>query len=111
MALNWNLSKCADHEELMTDATWRITDIMIWATMFVGIPEITESNYKEFYARLSLIERLNGTFLNLNGSPRYITLEEVERRVGLSTNAGTITRAQFTKQKVGNYFNKITQGE
>lgn len=119
MALNWNIEKCENYKELTaTDEARSDTDAIIWGTMFVGISKITEANYKEFYARYHLIELLNGTFRNTridDGTehgkyePYYLTLEAVKRRIGLSTNAGTIPRTTFIKMKVGKYFKEIVE--
>lgn len=107
MALSWNIEKCRDYKELTKDENRTLTDTLIWATMFVGIPTITENNAKEFYARLRLMELLNGTFVSQKGKAYYLTLEDVERRVGLTTNAISLTRAQFLKSKVNRYFDEI----
>lgn len=96
MSLNWNISKCKDWKRLADKKGWPVTDKLVWATMAVGMGEITERNYEEFYRRLHIIEQNNGTFfLQHNGQPRYITLAEVKRRIGLYTNVGTITKAKF----------------
>jgi hypothetical protein len=109
MALNWNIEKCQNFEELKTDKEWPVTDILIWATMIVSIGTITEKNYKEFYARLHLVEKLSGSLTSVNGKENYITLEQVKRRIGLQTNVSTIPRSTFLKQKVGRYFKEITE--
>jgi hypothetical protein len=108
MALNWNIEKCKNFKGLTTEENWGLTDTLIWATMFTGISTITEANYKEFYARLNLVQRLNGPYTNKGGKPYYITVDDVQRRIGLTTNAGSMTRAQFIKMKVGNYFKEVT---
>lgn len=95
MALNWNIQKCAHWKRLGTKKEWPITNALVWATMAVGIREITKQNFEEFYRRLHLIEKINGTFLMQNGRPLFITREDVERRIGLYTNAGTITKRNF----------------
>lgn len=114
MALNWNVEKCKNYKELTaTEEARSDTDAIIWGTMFVGISKITEANYREFYARYHLMELLNGTFRNqrIDGKiePYFLTLEAVKRRIGLSTNAGTIPRSTFIKQKVGRYFKEIVE--
>jgi hypothetical protein len=104
MALNWNIEKCKDYKSLTTDKEYPITDSLIWGTLMVGIGDITEKNFKEFYARFNLMQRLTGAFLTRNGKPYYITLEDIQRRIGLSTNVSDVTRNAFIKQKVGRYF-------
>lgn len=107
MALYWNIEKCRDYKELAKDENRALTDTLIWATMFVGISTITEDNAKEFYARLRLVELLSGTLVSQKGEPYHLTLEDVELRIGLATNAISLTRAQFLKSKVNRYFDEI----
>lgn len=109
MALNWNIEKVANYKELTEGSEWVTTDLLIWGTMFVGMHQITDKNYKEFYARYHLVELLSGAFSTVDGKPRFVTLEDVKRRIGLSTNAGTVPRTTFIKQKVGRYFKEITE--
>lgn len=102
MALNWNIEKCQKLEEVKQD--WAVTETLIWLTMSVGMREITNANYKEFYARVHLVELLNGSFLYKEREPRYITLEDVKLRVGLRTNSSTKTRSQFNKTYLDRYY-------
>lgn len=70
---------------------WR--DKIVWATVVTGYPKgswkITESNLDEMH------ERLNVYFLLIQSS--LLTREMIESFVGLSTNAGNMTTAQFNK--------------
>ena len=88
MSLNWNVTKCADHEALSTDEQWPITQTRIFATMAVGIGEIrNDDDAAEFFARLSLLDSLDGPFLvDGKGKRSEITPDMVRRYVGLSTN-------------------------
>lgn len=109
MSLNWNMEKVENFKELTEGEAWTITDVLIWGTMFTGIREITAENAKEFHARMNLVERLNGAMMNAGGKPRYITLEDIQRRIGLSTNATTMTRNQFIKTKTQRHFDELTK--
>lgn len=112
MALTWNLEDIENFKDITSGCEAGITDLVIWGTMFTGIRVITEANYKEFYARYHMLEKLNGAFAHDNtGKPRYLTLEDVERRIGLQTNAANLTRNQFIKLKLGRYFNEIVGKE
>jgi hypothetical protein len=65
-----------------------VTQTIIWATMAVGIGSITDKTAEEFYARVHVVERLNGPFL-LNpedGSEHYLTPEDIRAHIGLKTN-------------------------
>ncbi len=95
MPLNWNIEKCANYKELTNDEERNVTDSVVWATMAVGINQITKQNFEEFYRRLHIVEETNGTFLMRDGKARYITQAEVGRRIGLYTNAGTVTKLSF----------------
>jgi hypothetical protein len=108
MALNWNIEKCKNYKQLTEGSESVTTDVMIWATMIVGIGTITKANYKEFYARLHLVELISGTLITEKGKPHYLTLSDVERRIGLTTNVGNTSRPQFIKAKVNRYFQEQT---
>lgn len=104
MSLNWNIENVKDREQIQTDDEWLITDSLIWATMAVGFTEITEANYEEFYKRLHLAELVRGAYRNRAGEPVYITKEDVKRRIGLHTNAGTFSRTEFLRRINKSYF-------
>ena len=104
MALNWNIEKCKDYKKLSTNKEWPVTDVLIWGTMLVGLGDITEKNYKEFYARFDLIQKLQGAMLNKGKEPYFITAEDVKRRIGLHTNVSAMSRPAFIKLKVGRFF-------
>ena len=112
MSLNYDFSKVSEHEKLHEDKNeWQLTDTLIWLTMAVGIREITEKNYVEFYSRLHFLEKLEGTFVNADGKPRYYTIEDVKRRIGLSTNVTNYTRLQFINMKSKRFFQDIERHE
>lgn len=106
MSLNWNITACTNFESLQSEEEWTVTDTLIWATMIVGMREITEANAAEFYARLHIFESLNGSLVfsfdeNGERQPHFITPEDVMKRIGLRTNASTETFAAFTKRHLG----------
>ena len=138
MALNWNVS------EVKNNAAWRkcneewpdkqecseeqraagtefmhpATDKLIWATMAVGMPTITEKNYLEFYARVTMYEALMGKMgWHTEGSAPFWTemdkdfgwewregeswlskVEVIHANIGVRTNASSETRAQFVNR-------------
>lgn len=99
MPLSYDTTKC---KPPATDRENYVRGDLIWATMPVGIQEITEKNYREFYARLHIIGKLDDT------SYQHITREEVQRWIGLSTNASLMTRAQFLKT-IGNRMDRLAR--
>jgi hypothetical protein len=103
MALNWNIENVRDRHELHgkpdEDATpeqvlaWEVTNTLIWRCMAVGIREVTRENVAEFYARSTI-------WVLINGWDPDLTLEQIERRVGLTTNVSNETRAVWRKRSV-----------
>ena len=82
-----------------------VTNTLIWATMSVGISEITNKNWKDFYVRIHLLEELGGTFLNKvnklgESNPRPIEEKDVKDHIGLSTNAENLTELKFIKRHI-----------
>lgn len=103
MPLVWDLTKVKKYEQLQkTEAG--ITDALIYATMTVGIPKITETNADEFYARIHLVEMMTHPWLNNDGEEVMFTRENITDRVGLTTNATTFSRAEFIKRRMKYYF-------
>ncbi len=91
MSLNWDITKCTGLKELHaeSEAEWYLTEVMIWRTMSVGINAITEKNAEEFTERSNMYRTVFG------GKP--LTLEDVKRRIGLMTNASSLSRTGFEK--------------
>jgi len=90
MALHTNISNCVNWEELNTDANFPTTQSIYFLTMVVDLGEITDTNCGEFYARIKVYALITGD--------DNITLEDVRRRIGLSTNVANTTSAQFLKR-------------
>lgn len=97
MALHWNLKACDQ------TACWNKNDEMtplahglIWATMVVGLNEITEKNIAEWCWRLNFEIRCHGdrAILRKVSSADY-TEEDLRPFVGLNTNASKMTRKQY----------------
>jgi hypothetical protein len=112
MSLDWRLTKIKDYETLcwlpdpVAPAGRKrlnpVTNVIIWATMPVGMNQITEKNYDKFFVRLSALESAFGSYLKeVNRDElvdRPITLAEVRQHIGLATNAASLTGAQFRRQ-------------
>lgn len=105
MALHWTLERIPNHETLCWDdrddgkkVMNGTTETLIWATMATNINQITEKNADEFYARISLYERLNGSLRrNPDLSDCFVSPEEVRAHIGLGTNATNMTQARWLK--------------
>ena len=64
-------------------------------TMVVGLSEITAENAGEVFMRIALLEAVRGTVLTLEDRPLFITYEDVQRHIGLRTEAPEKTLAEF----------------
>lgn len=75
-----------------------VGDAIVWATLVIGVSEITAKNYQQVFERLSLYQRITGPLLEYADDVKvYVTLEDVQAFIGLSTNAGRMTDAEWLK--------------
>lgn len=98
MSLDFNLKKCVqsacwDKDDNMTK---RAHDL-IWATIVVGLNQITSKNVEEWCWRLNLELRLYGSG-SICPSEEPITPGDLEPFIGLHTNASNLTRKQYIKR-------------
>lgn len=113
MPLNWKVSGIASYPTVC----WRadperpddpdakrlnsVTESLIFATIPVGLNQITKGNHEKFFVRLSALESAFGSFLKEVSRDqivdRSITFDEVKQHIGLSTNAASLTDAQFKR--------------
>ena len=113
MALTWDLVKIKfpdeytlwvdnpnpDHKEGQEQVMNAVTEMIIFLTMFVGINEITNSKYKDFYKRIRQFETVTGAGLLFHPETkesRMPTLEEIKWHIGLRTNATPYTKHKWT---------------
>lgn len=66
---------------------------VIFSTMAVGINKITPENVEEFWKRLRFMYHLS-----YKQEP-YVSREFLDKMIGLSTNASTMTHNQFIKYR------------
>ena len=90
-----------------------ITKHLVYETMVVGLAEITVSNIDEWLIRMKLVEKLYGTSLMMrdekgNAKPYHITVGDLERHIGLWTNAEHIKRKEFVNRCVSGVLRDIT---
>lgn len=99
MPLTWDISKVKDFEELQGEDNVEavITTAIVFCTMSIGMGRITEENAAEFYARTTLVEKIHGTFRFGGQGNMGITIADVRRRIGLTTNVSSETRARWVK--------------
>jgi hypothetical protein len=88
MSLNYNITNCKDNDAIKTDSEWYKTEHMIFATMAIDMHEITQDNVVEFYARLLMVGKISeGNWYSAGIGWEYTTFEDVQKRIGLHTNA------------------------
>ena len=122
MSVNWQCSDCAAYKHAMEEfdeksEEWsrfcNMRNSLIYATLITCYPSdkggwgITEENWKEMWARVSIVEKVVGAYRrecvavvgtdNRKITDRYFTPEEIHSMIGLQTNAGTKTRKEFEK--------------
>lgn len=110
MALTFHVGNIANHEHVTTrpstrdkeDQEWHpVTDALVWSSIVCGYNHITEANYKEVAARLAQYQAVIGGILGYQIMPKVnITEEDVRMHIGLTTNASTLTKAQWRKKIV-----------
>lgn len=100
MALHFDFSKVVDYEAVTTDPAnpenWHpVADALVWLSMLCGYSEITEKNLRKVTARIMAYQAAAGAYLSFKGTPVYITPTDIQRFVGLRTNAPTMTDKQW----------------
>lgn len=92
MSLDYSTKDIKDDPALVDENGYWIPAFqsICFATISVGISDLKESNYREFYRRYSV---LNVAY----GYDNYLSLELVEKFIGLKTNASTKTVSAFNK--------------
>ena len=79
--------------------------IMLLGTI-IGIPKLTEDTYLFVYNRISIMEKINGSYL-VSENPKtkervsnYFTLEMVKNNIGIKTNGIELSESDFRKKVV-----------
>lgn len=99
MPLNWSVEDCLDYPSLLENREYAITETLVFATMAIGMNEITTANAGEFYSRVSILKGILGSIGIYKGDTGVenieIIPEDIYKRIGLTTNASTLTKAKF----------------
>ena len=77
-----------------------VLNSLIWTTMSIGMDKITEKNWKDFYTRMKLLGS-DRSLLRRDKDGNFtvpISAQEVKDHIGVSTNASTLTKAEFLKR-------------
>jgi hypothetical protein len=121
MALNYWFDNINDYENVVWIKTGKknddgsdeitmnpVTHALIFATLSVGIGDITDKNIDEFVARFRIIEKLQGPFIIEDGKGRPMEDHELAAHIGLRTNVSNETRAAWVRRIFGNKQTSIT---
>jgi hypothetical protein len=102
MSLDFELGKIADWKTVCahpTDAKklHPVTDSLIWRCLACDMSGISKGNVDEFFWRVRLLQRLDGAnwHFGVDGTPVYITKQDIIDHIGLTTNVSQKTRTQF----------------
>ena len=121
MALHWDYSKIKESTKTWEpDGTFddegeplgQMTEVLhtlIWTTMSVGMSEITEKNWKDFYTRMKLLGS-DRSLLRRDKDGNFtvpISSQEVKDHIGLMTNASTLTKREFFKRAYRVAYEKV----
>ena len=95
MPLTWDATKCDldfddENESVITQTT-------VFLCAAIGMGSITEKNWKEFYIRSAVVDRVKGPFMYKDGEPRSLKSSDIKRRIGLKTNVTFVTKATWRK--------------
>lgn len=127
MALRWNLEDVEDHDDLYVEKrlpahrggkieeqmrTW--ADLIIdYCGLIIGIPSITEDNWKRVYRRIHVYERITSPggsihYTDIDGhASRYVKPAEVKRMIGLTTNGVRKDREEFVDSLFSSVDDKV----
>ncbi len=106
MSLNWNLQQVENYEQFYDEqkdglfSLNRVAHTIIFHCMSIGISEISEKNWEQFYDRVNMWEKIKGTtYLDSETrKPLYITKEDVKSMIGLKTNVSDFSKNEFLKR-------------
>lgn len=103
MSLNWRFTDEAGFNS-MSDKDKELNDAYVWGCLAVDIPDITDKTADEWCKRYAMYTLLLGAMYEVDGKPYVPTVDEVRKRIGLTTNVTAKTRAQFIKKVMTRYF-------
>jgi len=96
MAIHYDNRKC-NPSEIQDDNDACNHYVICTLSMLYGIPEITEKNVNEVFARIQSLEA-DGGYRIANGVSIKFTLEEVQRWIGLKTNVIPVSNRSFWRK-------------
>lgn len=105
MGLSYDLTGITDWENLYRDNVAK-TNAMLFGTMIVGVNKITDENWHDFYARVSIWESAYGSLVLSESGDDNIKPSDVKKFIGLTTNAETMTLTQFKNHFFSEVYNE-----
>lgn len=104
MSLDYSTKGIADRPELTDKDGYWIPEFqsVCFATMNVGISELTEKNVEEFYRRYVM------ACYAMDYAP-FFNLEKLRLFIGLKTNASTKTVSAFNKDIMANLQDRVAR--
>ena len=127
MSLNWSIKSVSNHEELLTKEHSGVTDTIVFATVFLGLPKITKKNLDEWIFRAAFHQQVFGNLLqgpseDCLEQPEHVhhqksciaslpsTWEHLERRIGLESNAfPKFSRAAYLQRVARSFEEGLTR--
>ena len=95
MSLDWNGKDVPDFDRKAQENP-AMLNCLIWASLSIGMGEITEKNLKEWVYRLRRFAfEEHPLIIRRDGTPYEITEETIRPWIGLWTNVSPITNAAF----------------
>jgi hypothetical protein len=102
MTLRIETAACRNPEELRVEknedgfpdldyVTRAVGFTMHWA----GVERLTSANKDEVFRRLQIAERVLGPRMSYGGEPQFFTMDDIERRIGLTTNCYSTGKRKF----------------
>jgi hypothetical protein len=111
MPLNWNTAEGSPARETMTtESRYASANLSVClALMHAGMSSITEANLADVYARVQLLEKIYGPFLQWTDKDgiliKGLSLPVLRHFIGLSVNVASETEAKFVKRQIGGFLN------
>jgi hypothetical protein len=111
--LNWSVSSVENFSDVCFDSNEQIelrTEQLVFATMVVGMNQISEKNHLEFWYRLHLYESMFGSLIReADGEPCFFLLPDVKEHIGLFTNATIVPFGKWSKRVKETYLEAIQE--
>jgi hypothetical protein len=102
MSLDYDLTATSLPTDDDGGRIWTLaTEYLIFATISVGIGDLSAKNAPEFYARLQIIQDMDQVI-----PARRVNAADITQHIGLKTNVTGETRAHWLKRVVGSQMDR-----